>query len=63
MTKRELIEVLRQWPDDTGIGLAIPIEEDYNDLVWMEILGIDQFRPNDSEYCLIYGENILRTSN
>ena len=62
MTKRELLEALKDWPDDTQIEMSVPIDIDEpkcSDKIWFEIAEIetvDGIRPNN--HCLLYAGKV-----
>ena len=58
MTKSELLEALKDWPDDAEIEISVPKDLNHpktGDRIWFEIDGVE---PSDeeelNEHCLLY---------
>ena len=64
MTKKELVDALADWPDDTQVELGIPEDLDSDDpakedKVWLEITEVEE--PNlrmHNLHCLIFGGEV-----
>ena len=61
MTKKELIENLKDWPDHAEVNLGM-IPEDGEDTIWYGILEVEKCPEEDDVYrshCLIYFRDIV----
>jgi len=65
MTKAQLLEALKNWPDDAQIEVSIPadIDDPTNDRVWFEIRDVEKFKNSlknkgFDEHCLLYAGKI-----
>ena len=66
MTKKELLEGLKNWPDDAQVELAIAVRLDADEpameeKIWLEIAMVEETNPNpkdDNKHCLLFGGKI-----
>ena len=57
MTKKELIEDLRLWPDNAEIEVSIM---DEGEPIWMDLVEVEQVGKVDNDHCLLYtGEVVM----
>jgi len=67
MKKWELIEGLKEWPDETEVEIAIPMNPRADNLknedrIWFEIAEVERhraFKGVSLEQCLIFADKII----
>lgn len=58
MTKKELVELLAEWPDDAAVEIAI-LNATNTDYTWYEIVNVEEPTADKTynKHCLIYPGN------
>lgn len=56
MTKKELIEGLKLWPDNAEIEVSIM---DEGEPIWMDIVEVERVGKADNNHCLLYTGRIV----
>ena len=67
MTKSELLEALKDWPEDAKVEVSVPIDISRplsGNRRWFRIAEVEQIiEKSDNEHCLLYVGNIMMTQD